>query len=310
MIFAGSRNQEEMPTPNLVPNRHQHALESASLSLILSQGDSVACQACACPMEFVESKSTKRIHICCPGSAESKEEEGNGAEEMLIEIEHAMLNSELEKMPSAVFEEVKISGFDLDIDGQSQLYRIVKPGSKVVIVGISSREAGVELTNDLKMMGFGDVLVAKEDDSQSSRFLVAKKPDWGASSKATLGATAKVNTTTQMKWSMGGGDLAEMDMVDEDDLLNDGITVDSAACAPPQDGGKKRACKNCSCGLAEQEASELKDEQTKVDPISRASGCGSCGKGDAFRCASCPFLGKPAFEPGQEKVILAMSDDI
>merc|ERR1711871_1066231 len=99
-----------------------------------------------------------------------------------------------------------------------------------------------------------------------------------------------------------GGDLAEMDLVDEDDLLNDGITVDTAACAPPEGGGKKRACKNCSCGLAELEAAELKEEQAKIDPLVRASGCGSCSKGDAFRCASCPFLGKPAFEPGQERV--------
>ena len=37
---------------------------------------------------------------------------------------------------------------------------------------------------------------------------------------------------------MVDGDLAEMDLVDEDDLLNDGITVDAAACAPPADGGE------------------------------------------------------------------------
>lgn len=46
------------------------------------------------------------------------------------------------------------------------------------------------------------------------------------------------------------------------------------------------------------------------DKIVKSSNCGGCYKGDAFRCASCPFLGKPAFEPGQEKLILQLTDDL
>ena len=93
------------------------------------------------------------------------------------------------------------------------------------------------------------------------------------------------------------------DVVDEDDLLAaDGLTppeVDADACSARQ------PCANCTCGRKE----ELDAANAAGDAPPPKSACGNCGKGDAFRCAGCPYLGKPAFDAGQENVVLDLSTD-
>jgi hypothetical protein len=79
---------------------------------------------------------------------------------------------------------------------------------------------------------------------------------------------------------------------------------------------RKKACKGCTCGLAELQDDELKQRkvvmldgsidgsaveiaQSEKERLINAaktapkatSSCGSCFLGDAFRCASCPYLG-------------------
>lgn len=66
-----------------------------------------------------------------------------------------------------------------------------------------------------------------------------------------------------------------------------------------------KPCANCSCGLKERvegNSSVLIDpnQQKDLENGNVESACGKCYLGDAFRCASCPFKGLPAFEKGDK----------
>lgn len=109
-------------------------------------------------------------------------------------------------------------------------------------------------------------------------------------------------------WSLPANDLDEEEdeLIDTDDLLeeSDLVRPDIAACGLPSDGkAKKRACKNCTCGLAEEEEEET-PKPRKVPAAPVKSNCGNCSLGDAFRCSGCPYMGLPPFKPG-DKIVLS-----
>jgi len=92
-----------------------------------------------------------------------------------------------------------------------------------------------------------------------------------------------------------------MDLMDVDDLL--GRTTSRSPTQSPLSCQavvlrQRRPARTAPCGYAEELAGEKKEEAPKT------SACGNCYLGDAFRCASCPYLGMPAFKPG-EKVQLS-----
>lgn len=100
--------------------------------------------------------------------------------------------------------------------------------------------------------------------------------------------------------------------VDEDSLLTEEDKAEKVANKAEDCTSRRRACKNCVCGRAEAEQ-KMEAEGVKIDMMDGppAGGCGNCSRGDAFRCAGCPYLGKAAWNSdAQGTVKLTLTDDI
>nr|XP_033799630.1 anamorsin [Geotrypetes seraphini] len=130
------------------------------------------------------------------------------------------------------------------------------------------------------------------------------------SKKLTPAAKPLVDPAAAQLWTLSATDMNDddVDLLDSDELLDsedikkpDPSSLRVADCGAGSEK-KRKACKNCTCGLAE----ELEQEKRHTAPQQNSgtkSACGNCYLGDAFRCASCPYLGMPAFKPG-EKILL------
>ncbi|XP_048461513.1 anamorsin isoform X2 [Rhincodon typus] len=201
----------------------------------------------------------------------------------------------------------------------------------------SKLKTGSQLTSSLKLAGFTEITEIQSDpltdeelnsikqfvdykgNDLTKVMLRAKKPDFeiGSSAQLKLSFVTKSKTVdekpqldpnTKKAWTLSAIDMNDddVDLIDSDELLDeDDLKKPDPASLRAMDCGdgkkKKRACKNCTCGLAE----ELDGKgSTDVKKLQVKSSCGSCYLGDAFRCASCPYMGMPAFKPG-EKILLA-----
>ncbi|KAL5747609.1 hypothetical protein ACOSQ2_024906 [Xanthoceras sorbifolium] len=125
-----------------------------------------------------------------------------------------------------------------------------------------------------------------------------KKPSWKIGSSFAI----KKVPPSFLKVQMDDDD----DLIDEDTLLTE-EDLKKPQLPPVGDcevGSTRKACKNCICGRAEAEEKVQKLEPTMDQLNNPQSACGSCGLGDAFRCASCPYKGLPPFKLG-EKVSLS-----
>jgi len=149
---------------------------------------------------------------------------------------------------------------------------------------------------------------------------VCRKPAWALGSASALKSSLKPRAAKLVEsalppasvWTMAAKELVEADLEDEDSLLDAADRAKPVVVADDCDYGgssaKRKACKNCTCGRAEGDVPEPDAPKPKPKAVA-TSACGNCYLGDAFRCATCPSLGLPAFKPG-EKVELSLTDDI
>lgn len=184
----------------------------------------------------------------------------------------------------------------------AELLRILKPDGWILLQDNKKLE---DLKSLIILAGF-----TKLQESQEKEYTQVKcfKPAFevGKVSKLPLSFSKKsVKADVKKVWTLTSDDVNddEIDIIDSDALLDEedlkrpDFSDIKTDCGTGKEG-RRKACKGCTCGLAE----EL---EGKTKPKSQPkSSCGSCYLGDAFRCASCPYLGMPPFKPG-EKVTLS-----
>jgi len=186
----------------------------------------------------------------------------------------------------------------------AEIAKVLKPGGSLLIKEPLRKESepfrsDKEFILALTIAGFVDIKA-----NSSTEEITASKPSWtvGASQALKLPAKKKVEEKPKSDpvWTIKASDINEDDLEDENALLEE---EDLKIPSKQKDdceigkGGVKKACKNCSCGR--------KEGTSKVATPQIKSSCGNCYLGDAFRCGGCPYLGQPAFKPG-ERVELSL----
>ncbi len=238
----------------------------------------------------------ENVKLCCVIGASAGVKQANTVAVASLDVLKSVVKAQ-EIFDSIV---VQSDGNQGIVESATSLFERIKSGGNLEIDGLDENTRK-ELSTGLLLAGFIDI--NESEDSISTR-----KPSYESEAVPLPVSSTK---TKKNVWKLMANDFGDNDhdMVNEDDLIAD-VPVPAAPvaadCGPAAAGTKKRACKNCSCGLKEMEEAEANGEEVKVKPD--ASACGNCAKGDAFRCASCPYLGTPKFDTGTKPEIVIKSD--
>jgi len=199
----------------------------------------------------------------------------------------------------------------LPADGLSQellfeCIRVLKPNGYLTLhdsVAQRTFESSQNLQNKLTLAGFTNTSIGNLGELVQVKSF---KPNWemGTSNRITI--KNKTLTKPNENKTMWNIDVNDDDIIDEDSLISEQDlekpSIDKGDC---EVGSTKKACKNCSCGRVEMEQNGTAVPKRKLtlemlENPGVESSCGSCGLGDAFRCRDCPYMGLPAFKPGNK----------
>ncbi|KAG5246122.1 hypothetical protein OIU77_019830 [Salix suchowensis] len=241
----------------------------------------------------------------------AREVANDGAEQFDPQvITQASSLSKLPLDPSSV--DIVISIFrSVEFPGEllvKEIFRVLKPGGTILIYSSQQSVIGeidTAISGLQRKLLLGGFLEAEALQPKSvglstvicSFGVKAKKPSWNIGSSFALKKSIKSPVKVQ------NDDYS--DLIDEDSLLTE-EDLKKPQLPPVGDcevGSAKKACKNCTCGRAEEEE-KVKLGLTMDQLNNPQSACGSCGLGDAFRCGTCPYKGLPPFKLG-EKVSLS-----
>ncbi|CAN6672930.1 fe-S cluster assembly protein Dre2p [Trichomonascus vanleenenianus] len=232
------------------------------------------------------------------------------------------ITQEAVKLPDSKFERVHLLGDStttLDSRTLELLFASMAPGAHL--------SGPIDLSDPLPglMVGF-----EQTDDGKQLR-----KPDSKGVTPVAVSFKKKANGEGKKKMFQFKrlNDIHlddDDDIIDENALLDDGdlppTIVIPAKCDPGNGKKRRKACKDCTCGLKELEQEQIEEQQSKqasvvslaVDetaeidftvPGKATGSCGSCALGDAFRCDGCPYLGLPPFKPGEVVSIADLGGD-
>ncbi|GAA5896283.1 electron carrier DRE2 [Sporobolomyces salmoneus] len=237
----------------------------------------------------------------------------------------------------AILEPALAQGGTFEVQGEAaESEEILGELRLVGLSGANKTESGIILATKSAASSSSAPLSLKRpaSDLESAAVPLASSSSSGNSavplpSRTSRAAKASLWAFTTAATSSG----AQTPTIDESTLLTE-ADLERPTLVKREDCDVKRtrkACKNCTCGLREilldeKEPDDLVQAGFEAAPNKTVkssstagarkmksgvtSSCGNCYLGDAFRCGSCPYLGMPAFEPGQKVSVSGMDDTI